>query len=96
MKRPDPEMALRLYYTQTEINSAEIKMLFSCTGSTATRLKKAVQEEMIARDVRTWLPGNIDVAVAFELWKIDVSDMEKKLVKLHKLRAAGVITDEPT
>jgi hypothetical protein len=28
MKLPDPVKALELYYTQTEINSAEIKKLF--------------------------------------------------------------------
>lgn len=96
MKRPDPEMALRLYYSQTEINSAEIKKLFSCNGTTATRLKRSVQEKMAEKEIRTWLPGNIDVKTAYEVWQIDVGDLEKKLTKLQKLYAAGVIKNEPT
>ena len=93
MKLPDPEKALELYYTKTEINNAEIRELFSCNSTTATRLKKSVQAAMAAKDkpVRTWLPGNIDVKTAFEVWCIDVDDMEKHLLKLQKLRNAGVL-----
>ena len=94
MKRPDPEKALRLYYTATEISSAEIKELFSCSGRTATSLKRKVQEKMAEQGVRTWIPGNVDVKTAYTVWKIDVVELEKMLTKLRKLRAAGVIADE--
>lgn len=93
MKLPDPERALTLYYTQTEINNAEIRKLFSCNSTTATRLKRSVQEEMTKRQVRTWLPGNIDVKTAFEVWHIDVELIEKQLLKLQKLRSAGVLKE---
>ena len=52
MKLPDPEKALELYYTKTEINNAEIRELFSCNSTTATRLKKSVQAAMAAKDNR--------------------------------------------
>ena len=94
MNRPDPETALRFYYTQTEINSAEIKSLFNCCASTASRLKKQVLDEMTKRGVKTWLPGNVDIVTAYDVWKIDVERMEKQLIKLQKLRRAGVINDD--
>lgn len=94
MKRPDPETALKLYYTHTEINSAEIKQLFSCAGATATKLKQQVQKEMAKCKIRTWIPGNIDVKTAYEVWGIDVNRLEKQLVKLNKLKEQGVIPDD--
>lgn len=91
MKLPDPEKAIEMYYTMTEINNAEIRYLFSCNSTTATRLKRSVQDEMSKTGVRTWLPGNIDVKTAFKVWRINVDDMEKRLLKLQKLRNAGVL-----
>ena len=40
MKSPDAEKALHIYYTKTEIGSADIRRLFDCSASTATRLKE--------------------------------------------------------
>ena len=94
MKLPDPEKALELYYTKTEINNAEIRELFSCNSTTATRLKRSVQDEMAKTGVRTWLPGNIDVKTAFEVWCIDVEQCEKRLLKLQKLRSMGVLKND--
>ena len=91
MKLPDPKKALELYYTKTEINNAEIRELFSCNSTTATRLKRSVQYVMAERKVRTWLPGNIDVKTAYEVWCIDVEHLEKQLTKLQKLRNSGVL-----
>lgn len=94
MKLPDPEKALELYYTKTEINNVEIRYLFSCNSTTATRLKRSVQDEMSKTGVKTWLPGNIDVKTAFKVWCINVDDMEKRLLKLQKLRSMGVLKDD--
>ena len=93
MKMPNPEKAIELYYTQTEINNAEIRELFSCTSTTATRLKKQVLDRMAKNRVRTWLPGNIDVKTAYAVWCIDVEQLEKSLLKLQKLKKAGVIKE---
>ena len=94
MKLPNPEVALFIYCTYTEINNAEIRELFSCNATTATRLKKSVQERMAETGVRTWRPENIDVKTAFKVWHIDVEQCEKRLAKLKKLRDSGVIREE--
>lgn len=91
MKLPDPEKALKLYYTKTEIDNADIRELFDCNISTATRLKNQVRVEMAKTGVKTWLPKNIDVQTAYKVWHIDVDNLEKRFVKLTKLKSAGVI-----
>ena len=91
MKLPDPEKALKLYYTKTEIDNADIRELFDCNISTATRLKNQVRVEMAKAGVKTWLPKNVDVQTAYKVWHIDVDNLEKRLVKLTKLKSAGVI-----
>jgi len=45
---------------------------------------------MAKNQVRTWLPGNVSVRVAYEVWSIDVAELEKKLVKLQKLKNLGI------
>ena len=94
MKLPDPEKALKLYYEKTEIDNAEIRELFDCNISTATRLKKQVREEMAKTGVKTWLPKNVDVQTAFKVWHIDVDSLEKRLAKLVSLKNKGVIKSE--
>lgn len=91
MKLPDPEKALKLYYTKSEIDNADIRELFDCNISTATRLKNQVRAEMAKTGVKTWLPKNVDVQTAYNVWHIDVDNLEKRLVKLTKLKSAGVI-----
>ena len=94
MKLPDAEKALKLYYTKTEIDNADIRELFDCNISTATRLKNQVRAEMAKIGVKTWLPKNIDVQTAFKVWRIDVETLEKKLTKLVSLKNKGVIKSE--
>lgn len=91
MQMPDIKKALELYYTKTEISSADIRSLFGCCPSTATKLKKEVKEAMAKKAIKTWLPGNVDVKTAYEVWQIDVEELEKRLAKLNKLKKSQVI-----
>lgn len=45
MKSPDAEKALHIYYTKTEIGSADIRRLFDCSASTDTRHKRKKYEQ---------------------------------------------------
>jgi len=91
MKVPDARKALELYYANTEINSSDIKALFNCASSTATRLKKQVLEEMARLGIKTWRPNNVDIIVAYKVWMIDVGKLETKLTKLNKLKNANIL-----
>lgn len=94
MKLPDAEKALTLYYTKSEIDNADIRELFDCNISTATRLKKQVRAEMAKTGVKTWLAKNVDTQTAFKVWQIDVDALERKLTKLVSLKNKGVIKSE--
>ena len=91
MQLPDIKKALELYYTKAEISSADIRSLFSCCPSTATKLKKQVKEAMAKKQIKTWLPGNVDIKTAYEVWQIDVEELEKRLAKLNKLKKSQII-----
>lgn len=90
MKNPDIETALRLYYSQPEIGSREIKELFDVKETVAQRMKNEVKRVMANRNIKAFLPYSINTRVAFEVWKIDVEDYEKRLKKLRELERSGV------
>lgn len=82
----DIDTALYIYYLYPEIGNKEIKELFGGLGSAAlTKYKKAVQEEQIKQDVKTSQLHTINTEVAYEVWGIDVAELEKRRDKLKKL-----------
>ena len=78
--------ALYIYYRYPEIGNKEIKELFGGLGSAAlTKYKKAVQGEQIKQNVKTSQLYTINTEVAYEVWGIDVAELEKRRDKLKKL-----------
>ena len=80
------ENALKIYYENVEIGNKEIIILFG-NRSTATisRLKKLVKAEMIKRNMPAFSTFKVNTAIAFEVWGIDIADLEKRLYKLKEL-----------
>lgn len=80
------DTALAIYYNHPEICNKHITALFG-NHSTATinRLKQRVKFEMIARGVRSYNAYSVNTKIAFEVWGIDVDDLEKRRAKLQKL-----------
>ena len=78
--------ALKVYYENGEIGNKEIKCLFG-NRSTATisRLKRLVRAEMIKRAVPTFNANKVNTAVAYEVWGIDVIDLESRMKKIKEL-----------
>lgn len=84
------ETALRIYYTYPEIGNKEIRELFGTIGnSTIAAYKKAVIEEQIDRNVRTSRLNTVNTEVAFEVWGIDVTDLERRRAKLKALNLSA-------
>ena len=80
------ENALRLYYSHSELGNKEIAALFGrLSSATVSRLKKAVKDEMYKRDVLSYGANKINTAVAFSIWGLDVSDLERRMKKLKDL-----------
>ncbi|MGN0148790.1 MAG: hypothetical protein ACI4C7_00895 [Clostridia bacterium] len=80
------DTALRIYYTYPEIGNKEMRELFGNTSNdTISRYKKAVREEQDKRKVRTSQMNTINTEVAYDVWGIDVKDLERRRDKLKRL-----------
>ena len=79
--------ALKIYYNNSEIGNKEIKELFgSRSPTTISRLKSIVKEEMRERNVVSYGIYKINTRVAFDVWGINVTDLENRKKKMDKLK----------
>lgn len=86
MKTPNIEKAVQLYFAKAELTNADIINLFGCGQTTAVKLKKAVKEEMAKRGLKSWLPHSVKTAVAYEVWGMDINDLQDRLKNLRRLK----------
>lgn len=89
IRRPDiadTEAALKAYYGTGYIGNSDIRAIFGITGSaTINRLKKAVRAVEIERDIPAAVPFKINTKCAFDVWGIDVKELEKNRQKAKEL-----------
>ena len=78
--------ALKVFYENGEIGNKEIMSLFG-NRSTATisRLKRLVKAEMIKRGTPIFNAEKVNTVVAYDVWCIDVNDLENRREKIKKL-----------
>ncbi len=80
------ENALKVYYENGEIGNDEIKCLFGNRSSaTIAKLKRLVKAEMIKRSVPTFNAHKVNTVIAYDVWGIDVTDLEKRMKKIKEL-----------
>ena len=80
------ENALKIYYENSEIGNKEINCLFGNRSSaTISRLKRLVKAEMIKRNMPTFNAYKVNTAIAYDVWGIDVTDLEKRMKKIKEL-----------
>jgi len=78
--------ALKIYYENSEIGNNEIKILFAVRSSaTISRLKKLVKAEMIKKHMPVFCANKINTKIAYEVWGIDVIDLEERRKKIKEL-----------
>ena len=85
MKNPDIKTAVQIYYTKPEIGTDDIRKLFSVGKSKAQRMKNEVRKVMAEKGVKVWLPYSVNTEVAFEVWGLNITDLEARLKKLQRL-----------
>lgn len=80
------DTALRIYYTYPEIGNKEIRELFGNIGnSTMSKYKQPVLDMQAERGVYTSQRSTVNTEIAYEVWGIDVEDLEHRRSKLKKL-----------
>lgn len=86
-KQPiDFDTALRIYYTYPEINNAIINELFGgICPNTCTKYKREVKRRQIEEGIKTFRENSVNTEVAFEVWGIDIKDIERRRERLIKL-----------
>jgi len=78
--------ALKIYYSHSELGNKEISSLFGrLSSATTAKLKKLVKDEMNIRDILSYGLNKINTTVAFDVWGIDINDLEKRRKKLKTL-----------
>ena len=78
--------ALKIFYENAEIGNKEIEKLFgNRCSATISKLKKVVKVEMLKRDIPTFSANKINTVVAFDVWGIDISDLENRRKKMKEL-----------
>lgn len=84
------DTALRIYYMYSEIGNKEMRELFGKTDANVlVRYKNAVREKQTEKGVKTSQLYTVNTAVAYEVWGINVDDLEHRREKLKKL---GLLT----
>ena len=80
------ENALKVFYENGEIGNKEIQCLFGNRSSaTVSRLKRLVKTEMIKRGTPIFNADKVNTVVAYEVWGIDVVDLENRMKKIKEL-----------
>jgi hypothetical protein len=78
--------ALQIYYKHSEIGNKEISLLFGkLSSATLAKLKRAVKVEMSNRGTYSYGLYKVNTNIAFDVWGIDVVDLEKRKKKLKEL-----------
>ena len=105
MHQFDLDAAIRVYYASPELRNAEISEIFKgISAATINRKKRRVKEEMRKRGVHTWHPNAINTTLAYEVWGLDIKDLEHRRSKLMELgmyeqnrprRVQGQRSDKP-
>jgi len=81
------ETAVRMYYEKTELNNADVKELFGEHSSTTiAKLKKLVRERVVEENIPVWNAQNVPTKTAYEVWGLDIDDLEHRLEKLNRLK----------
>ncbi len=88
-KQINVKEAVKIYYSKIEIGSSEIKQIFSVGSTTAGKLKKPVKERMALENKKPMSSGNVLTKTAFEVWGLDIRELERMYNKSVALGLEG-------
>lgn len=86
----NPAEAVRLYYTATELSTANIQTIFGCSRSLAQKLKKRGREEMSLAGTPGFNSRMVNTKCAYRSWGVDVPQLDRGLTRgIPGLRMTG-------
>lgn len=86
----DIEAAIRIYYSKDYIGNKDMRAMFGDLGTnTYSKLKNAVREEEVRREMPIVVPNHINTEVAYEVWNIDIKKLVDKRARLKRLGMLG-------
>ncbi len=87
-----PETVLRIYYTNVELGSAEIRELFGdISPATIAKFKRKARTLMREKGVGCFNYYSVNTEVAFEAWGISIEKVEQMY---KRAKALGLIVDD--
>ena len=79
----DIHTAIEVYYRSSQIGNKELQELFGgMSSATMVRLKKLVLDRMNEKGVMQYSPHTVNTNIAFEVFGLDIADLEKRYKKL--------------
>ena len=82
----DIETAVVIYYRSPELSTSDIMTLFNCSKSAVRTLKQKARETQKEQGKHTFSNSTVNTKCAYQAWNIDIDDLEKRLIKLHKIQ----------
>ncbi len=81
------DTAIRIYYKYSEIGNPEMRELFgkNVSARTLARYKQEIYERQNQLGIKNLLPHYVNTKVAYEVWGMNIEDLEKRRAKLKKL-----------
>lgn len=79
--------AIEIYYTYPEMQNEQIRQLFGVNmcNETLAKYKRLIKARQRDLGVKTCLPYSVNTKTAFEVFGIDINDLEQRYNKLKKL-----------
>jgi len=82
----DTDAAIRLYYGKGYLNNNDIGKIFGTeVKSTIFQMKKPVMAEEKNRNLPIVVPYHVNAKIAFEVWGLDIEELELNRKKLKEL-----------
>ena len=75
--------AIRIFYEKNELVNKDIRELFGCCSTTASRLKELAKEKT-DEGVPVWNALAVNTEYAYRAWGIEIGDLERRYQKLRK------------
>lgn len=88
----DTNTLLEIYCNSSVFGNSEIMRIFNCSESTAKRKKLQVLKAQKKAGVTVYSKHVVNPKLAYKVWGLDISDLERRSKKYVELKNRGVFS----